>query len=142
MRPRATVAAATPTTDLAAGRALITPRRRNFIFVALVLGILLSSLDQTIVAIALPTIVADLGEAGRQSWVVTSYLLASTIATALVGKLGDMFGRKRVFQVRAALCGGVGVVWADAVDDHAGRIPCLTGRRRRRHHRHRYRPDR
>ncbi|BAV42638.1 drug transporter [Mycobacterium ulcerans subsp. shinshuense] len=67
MRPRATVAAATPTTDLAAGRALITPRRRNFIFVALVLGILLSSLDQTIVAIALPTIVADLGEAGRQS---------------------------------------------------------------------------
>ncbi|EUA87380.1 sugar (and other) transporter family protein [Mycobacterium ulcerans str. Harvey] len=103
MRPRATVAAATPTTDLAAGRALITPRRRNFIFVALVLGILLSSLDQTIVAIALPTIVADLGEAGRQSWVVTSYLLASTIATALVGKLGDMFGRKRVFQVAVLL---------------------------------------
>lgn len=103
MRPRATVAAATPTTDLAAGRALITPRRRNFIFLALVLGILLSSLDQTIVAIALPTIVADLGEAGRQSWVVTSYLLASTIATALVGKLGDMFGRKRVFQVAVLL---------------------------------------
>lgn len=60
---------------------------------------LLAALDQTIVATALPTIVADLGDAGRQSWVVTSYLLASTIVTALVGKLGDIFGRKRVFEV-------------------------------------------
>jgi MFS family permease len=41
--------------------------------------------------------VADLGGAGHQSWVVTSYLLASTIATAIVGKLGDLFGRKAVF---------------------------------------------
>ena len=65
---------------------------------AIVLGMLLAALDQTIVATALPTIVADLGDAGHQSWVVTSYLLASTIVTALVGKLGDLFGRKRVFQ--------------------------------------------
>ncbi len=49
-------------------------------------------------ATALPTVVADLGGAGHQSWVVTSYLLASTIATAVVGKLGDLFGRKTVFQ--------------------------------------------
>jgi EmrB/QacA subfamily drug resistance transporter len=54
-------------------------------------------LDQTIVATALPTVVADLGGAGHQSWVVTSYLLASTIVTAVVGKLGDLFGRKPVF---------------------------------------------
>lgn len=94
---------AAPTAELASSRALITPRRRNFIFLAIVLGILLSALDQTIVAIALPTIVADLGDAGRQSWVVTSYLLASTIVTALVGKLGDLFGRKRVFQVAVLL---------------------------------------
>ncbi|MDT5136982.1 MAG: hypothetical protein QOD58_1244 [Mycobacterium sp.] len=78
---------------------LITPQRRTFIFVAIVLGMLLAALDQTIVATALPTIVADLGDAGRQSWVVTSYLLASTIVTALVGKFGDLFGRKRVFEV-------------------------------------------
>ncbi len=77
----------------------ITPQRRNFIFLAVMLGMLLAALDQTIVATALPTIVADLGDAGRQSWVVTSYLLASTIVTALVGKLGDLFGRKRVFVV-------------------------------------------
>ena len=59
---------------------------------------LLAALDQTIVATALPTIVSDLGGAGHQSWVVTSYLLASTIVTALVGRLGDLFGRKRIFQ--------------------------------------------
>ena len=59
---------------------------------------LLAALDQTIVATALPTIVADLGGAGHQSWVVTSYLLASTIVTVLVGRLGDLFGRKLVFQ--------------------------------------------
>ncbi|OBG76991.1 MFS transporter [Mycobacterium sp. E1214] len=78
---------------------MISPQRRNLIFVAIVLGMLLAALDQTIVATALPTIVANLGDAGHQSWVVTSYLLASTIVTALVGKLGDVFGRKRVFQV-------------------------------------------
>ncbi|GBE67139.1 MFS transporter [Mycobacterium sp. MFM001] len=77
---------------------LISPQRRNLIFLAIVLGMLLAALDQTIVATALPTIVADLGGAGHQSWVVTSYLLASTIVTALVGKLGDLFGRKTVFQ--------------------------------------------
>src|SRR5258707_6983877 len=71
--------------------------RRNLIFTAVLLGMLLAALDQTIVATALPTVVADLGGAGHQSWVVTSYLLASTIATAIVGKLGDLFGRKAVF---------------------------------------------
>jgi EmrB/QacA subfamily drug resistance transporter len=86
------------TTDSAPSGALISPQRRNLIFLAIVLGMLLAALDQTIVATALPTIVADLGDAGHQSWVVTSYLLASTIVTALVGKLGDLFGRKRVFQ--------------------------------------------
>ncbi|MBW0013011.1 MDR family MFS transporter [Mycobacterium sp.] len=76
----------------------VYPKRRNFIFVAVLLGMLMAALDQTIVATALPTIVANLGGAGHQSWVVTSYLLASTITTALVGKFGDLFGRKRVFQ--------------------------------------------
>ncbi|KQH78168.1 MFS transporter [Mycobacterium gordonae] len=85
--------------DTGSGSAMITPGRRNFIFAAIALGMLLAALDQTIVATALPTIVADLGDAGRQSWVVTSYLLASTIVTALVGKLGDLYGRKRVFEV-------------------------------------------
>lgn len=94
---------------------LISPQRRNLIFVAVLLGMLLAALDQTIVATALPTVVADLGGAGHQSWVVTSYLLASTIATAIVGKLGDLFGRKLVFQASivfflggSVLCGLAG----------------------------------
>ena len=98
--------------DPASGSALITVERRNFIFLAVVFGMLLAALDQTIVATALPTVVADLGGAGHQSWVVTSYLLASTIVTAIVGKLGDLFGRKAVFQtavllflVGSVLCG-------------------------------------
>ena len=102
--------AATP--DAESGRTLISPQRRNFVFLAIMLGMLMAALDQTIVATALPTIVADLGDAGHQSWVVTSYLLASTIITALAGRLGDLFGRKRVFQaavtlfiVGSALCG-------------------------------------
>ncbi|MCF6389211.1 MFS transporter [Mycobacterium sp. MBM] len=85
--------------DTAAASAPISLQRRNIIFVAVLLGMLLAALDQTIVATALPTVVADLGGAGHQSWVVTSYLLASTIATAVVGKLGDLFSRKSVFQV-------------------------------------------
>src|ERR1700682_682109 len=95
--------------------ALVSPPRRNFIFVSVLLGMLLAALDQTIVATALPTVVADLGGAGHQSWVVTSYLLASTIATAIVGKLGDLFGRKAVFQASvlfflggSVLCGMAG----------------------------------
>ncbi|BBZ13703.1 MDR family MFS transporter [Mycobacterium branderi] len=94
----APTAPATAGADAVPGGTLISPKRRNLIFLAIVLGMLLAALDQTIVATALPTIVADLGGAGHQSWVVTSYLLASTIVTALVGKLGDLFGRKTVFQ--------------------------------------------
>jgi EmrB/QacA subfamily drug resistance transporter len=61
------------------------------------LGMFLAALDQTIVSTALPTIVGDLGGLNHLSWVVTSYLLASTISTPLYGKLGDMVGRKPVF---------------------------------------------
>ncbi|MCI3906378.1 MFS transporter [Streptomyces spectabilis] len=67
------------------------------------LGVLLAALDQTIVGTALPTIVSDLGGAAHMSWVVTSYLLAETVATVLVGKFGDLFGRKVVFQVSAVV---------------------------------------
>ncbi|UXA10943.1 MFS transporter [Mycobacterium sp. SMC-8] len=89
--------AAHPETTEPAEPAPVSPQRRNVIFIAVALGMLLAALDQTIVATALPTVVADLGGAGHQSWVVTSYLLASTIVTAIVGKLGDMFGRKVIF---------------------------------------------
>ena len=73
------------------GRALWT------VFAALMLGMFLAALDQTIVSTALPTIVGDLGGLNHLSWVVTSYLLAATVSTPLYGKLGDMIGRKPVF---------------------------------------------
>jgi EmrB/QacA subfamily drug resistance transporter len=68
------------------------------VFVALALGMFLAALDQTIVSTALPTIVGDLGGLEHLSWVVTSYLVASTASTPLYGKLGDTIGRKPVFQ--------------------------------------------
>jgi EmrB/QacA subfamily drug resistance transporter len=89
------------------------PRRElTVVFAALMLAVLLASLDGTIVATALPTITADLGGLNQLSWVVTGYLLASTISTPLYGKLGDLYGRKRLFQGSilvflggSALCG-------------------------------------
>ena len=129
--------------DPESSSARISPQRRNLIFVAVLLGMLLAALDQTIVATALPTVVADLGGAGHQSWVVTSYLLASTIVTAIVGKLGDLFGRKAVFQaavvfflIGSVLCG------LSQIDDDAGRIAGTAGHRRRRDHGDGHRADR
>src|SRR5580692_5526233 len=82
------------------------------IFAALMLVMLLASLDQTIVSTALPTIVGEFGELAHLSWIVTAYLLATTIVTPLYGKLGDLFGRKIVLQsaillflAGSALCG-------------------------------------
>jgi EmrB/QacA subfamily drug resistance transporter len=73
--------------------------RVRVIFSALLLVILLASLDQTIVATALPTIVGELGGLAHLSWVVTAYLLASTITGPLYGKFGDLYGRKTTLQV-------------------------------------------
>jgi EmrB/QacA subfamily drug resistance transporter len=81
----------------------LTHVRRNAVFATVALGMFLAALDQTIVGTALPTIVGDLGGASHISWVVTAYLLAETIATALAGKLGDLFGRKIVFQICVAI---------------------------------------
>jgi EmrB/QacA subfamily drug resistance transporter len=81
-----------------AGPELIGHRRRLIIIGALLLGMLLAALDQTIVATALPTIAGDLHGLSHLSWVVTAYLLASTISTPLWGKLGDLYGRKIFFQ--------------------------------------------
>ncbi|MGH3398719.1 MAG: MFS transporter, partial [Streptosporangiaceae bacterium] len=74
-------------------------RRRILLIIgALMLGMLLAALDQTIVSTALPTIVGDLGGGAHIAWVITSYLLATTVSTPLWGKLGDQYGRKIFFQ--------------------------------------------
>ena len=94
------------------GPQAIGQRRVLVIIGALLLGMLLAALDQTIVATALPTIAGDLHGLSHLSWVVTAYLLASTVSTPLWGKLGDMYGRKVFFQasiviflIGSALCG-------------------------------------
>src|SRR5437879_13923619 len=76
----------------------ITRRQLMLVFAGLMLGMFLAALDQTIVSTALPTIVGDLGGLNHLSWVVTSYMLASTVSTPLYGKLGDLHGRKKLFQ--------------------------------------------
>ncbi|HVB90734.1 MAG TPA: MFS transporter [Acidimicrobiales bacterium] len=76
----------------------ITKRRLWVILGALLLGMLLAALDQTIVSTALPTIVGELHGGSHLAWVVTAYLLASTVSTPLWGKLGDQYGRKFFFQ--------------------------------------------
>jgi EmrB/QacA subfamily drug resistance transporter len=76
----------------------LTHRRILLIIGALMVGMFLAALDQTIVSTALPTIVADLHDASHLSWIVVAYLLAATVSTPLWGKLGDQYGRKVFFQ--------------------------------------------
>src|SRR6266571_3482209 len=81
------------------------------IYAGLMLALFLAALDQTIVATALPRIVSDLGGLSQYSWVFTAYMLASTVTVPLYGKIGDVYGRKRlmlfaivVFVVGSLLC--------------------------------------
>ena len=90
----------------------LPPKRIWTIFSGLMLAMLLAALDQTIVSTALPTIVKELGGAEHISWVVTAYLLASTVTTPMWGKIGDLVGRKvlflvaiGIFLVGSVLCG-------------------------------------
>lgn len=76
----------------------LSRRRVLFIFSGLMLGLFLAALDQTIIATALPTIARDLGDLDQVPWVATSYLVASTVSVPLYGKVGDLLGRKGVFQ--------------------------------------------
>ncbi|MCI4656744.1 MDR family MFS transporter [Cryobacterium zhongshanensis] len=90
-------------TAIAEAPFLLTKRRIWIIFAALISGMLLSSLDQTIVSTAMPTIVGQLGGVENQVWVTTAYLLATTIVMPIYGKFGDVLGRRRLFLVAIAL---------------------------------------
>jgi EmrB/QacA subfamily drug resistance transporter len=88
------------------------------IYGALMLALLLASLDQTIVATALPRIVSDLGGLTNYSWLITGYVLAMAVTVPLYGKLGDIYGRRRlylvaipVFLLGSALCGLAQNMW-------------------------------
>src|SRR5205085_3320786 len=78
-------------------RAVVTRKQIMLVFYGVMLGMFLAALDQTIVATALPRIVTDLQGFEHMSWVVTAYLLASTVSVPLYGKLSDLFGRRKLF---------------------------------------------
>jgi EmrB/QacA subfamily drug resistance transporter len=95
-----------------AGTGQLTPRQIVTAMSGLIIAMLLAQLDNMIVAPALPTIVGELGGLNHLSWVVTAYILASTVSTPIWGKLGDIFGHKHtfmasivVFLIGSALCG-------------------------------------
>lgn len=76
----------------------LSPRRVRLVFCALMLALLLAALEQMIVATALPKIVGELHGLDRMSWAITAYLLTATVGLPIYGKLGDLIGRKGVFQ--------------------------------------------
>ena len=95
---------------------LLTKRRIWIIFGALIAGMLLSSLDQTIVSTAMPTIVGELGGVEFQVWITSAYILATTIVMPVYGKFGDVLGRRRLFLVAIALFTLGSALCAVAVD--------------------------
>ncbi|GGX90343.1 MFS transporter [Streptomyces anandii] len=76
----------------------LSPRRVRLVFLGLMLALLLAALDQMIVATALPKVVGELHGLDRMSWAITAYLLTATVGLPVYGKLGDLLGRKGVFQ--------------------------------------------
>ena len=81
----------------------VSPRELRIVFAALMLAMTLGALDQSIVNTALPRMASDLGGLAHISWVVTAFMLTSTIVTPIYGKLSDMYGRRRLFVVSISL---------------------------------------
>lgn len=77
----------------------LAPRQVHIIMIALMTGMFLAALDNSVLATAVPTIAGELGGQDQVAWVLISYLLTGTIATPLIGKLSDIYGRKLVFQL-------------------------------------------
>ena len=102
-----------PTQHVSPTQAAISSKRQLWlVFVGLMLSMMLAALDQSIVNTSLPQMASDLGGLAHLSWVVTAFMLCSTIATPIYGKLGDMYGRRRlltisiiIFLIASALCG-------------------------------------
>jgi EmrB/QacA subfamily drug resistance transporter len=88
----------------------LSTRRVNLIFAALMVAMLLSALDQTILGTALPTIVGELDGVNHMLWVATAYILASTVVMPVYGKVGDLIGRKTLFVVALSIFVGGSVI--------------------------------
>src|SRR5215467_4660696 len=101
-----------------------TSPRRTLVLAAAMMAIFMAAVESTIVATAMPSIVADLGGFSLFSWVFTAYLLAQAVTIPIYGRLADLYGRKRVF------FGGASVfLVASALCGFAGTMPVLIGLR-------------
>ncbi|WP_405889683.1 MFS transporter [Streptomyces sp. NBC_00133] len=116
--PRGVPAAAPPRGMPAAAPAL-SPRRVRLVFTGLMLALLLAALEQMIVATALPKIVGELQGLDRMPWAITAYLLTATVSLPIYGKLGDLFGRKGVFQfaIVVFVIGSALAGWSRTMDE-------------------------
>jgi EmrB/QacA subfamily drug resistance transporter len=92
-----------PPADSSAPPIVLTRRRVALIFSALLAGMLMAALDQTIVSTAMPTIVGDLGGVSHMAWMTTAYLLATTLVMPIYGKFGDLWGRRNLFLIAIGL---------------------------------------
>ncbi|HUR81909.1 MAG TPA: MFS transporter, partial [Thermoanaerobaculia bacterium] len=81
----------------------MSSKRRWFVTAGVMTGMLLAALEATVVGTAMPTIVAALGGLAHYSWVFSAYLLTSTVTVPVWGKLSDLFGRRRLFQIGVAV---------------------------------------
>ncbi|MGY2002555.1 MDR family MFS transporter [Blastococcus sp. SYSU DS1024] len=93
----------TAPTDAGAPPIVLTRRRINTIFAALLAGMLMAALDQTIVSTAMPTVVGELGGVSHMAWMTTAYLLATTLVMPVYGKFGDLWGRRTLFLIAIGL---------------------------------------
>ncbi|MFE9763826.1 MFS transporter [Streptomyces sp. NPDC005808] len=95
------------------------PRQVRLVFLGLMLALLLAALEQMIVATALPKIVGELHGLDKMSWAITAYLLTSTVGLPIYGKLGDLFGRKGVFQfaIVVFVIGSALAGWSRTMDE-------------------------
>src|SRR5947209_11104102 len=97
------MASAQVAVEAAAPNIQLTKGQRNAVLGAVLLGLFLAALDQTVVGTALPRIVTDLRGNGLYTWVVTAYLLSSTITVPIYGTLSDVYGRKRLLLIGIVL---------------------------------------
>src|ERR1700733_268640 len=108
-----------------AARHVPTAQEKRITFFALMIVLLLSALDQTIVSTAMPRIVAELKGLELYAWVTTIYLLSSTVMVPIWGKLGDLYGRKMIMMI------GIGLFvfgsWLCGLSGEFGPMPLLGG---------------
>ena len=109
----------------------LTHRQIVTILVGLMMGMFLAALDQTIVATAIRTIADDLKGLNHQAWATTAYLITSTIVTPLYGKLGDIYGRKKLFIIAISIFIFGSILYVLHLDVQPLGLPCRAGPRRR-----------